>query len=233
MWQLGRNASASTRRKAGRCTAALAGLALARRSMQQRGEDREHHDDNAGPGGGRRGPGRRRTVDPGEGPGHASRRPASSSAATPRTTSWPWIATASCSPTARPPSATSRPAAADLAAPRESVSTSAAAVTTAQSDVASAQKELADAQAALASANAAAAGASTSATPAPPSTHDDAGPAGDDQPGQAGRGRLRQDLGGHHRRHPARPGDGLVQLRCPGARDRMAEAARRRGLPHG
>ena len=121
----------------------------------------------------------------------------------------------------------------DLASPRESVSTSATALQTAQSEVASAQKELADAQAALASATGGCVRRIHERDCTAIDDHDDPRPSGDHQPAQAGRGRLRQDLGGHHGLHPARPGDGVVQLSCPGTRDRMAEAAGRRGLPHG
>ena len=53
MWQLGRNVSASTRRQARRCAAALAGVVLSGRGMQQRLEHRGHHDDLGRPGGGR------------------------------------------------------------------------------------------------------------------------------------------------------------------------------------
>ena len=120
----------------------------------------------------------------------------------------------------------------DLASPKDAVSTSATAVQTAQTDVASAQKELADAAGCAGEREGGCGRCVDERDGTRTVDHDDPCPSGDHQPGQAGRGRLRQDLGGHHGVHPARPGDGVVQLSCPGARDRMAEPPGRRGLPH-
>ena len=120
---------------------------------------------------------------------------------------------------------------ADLAAPRESVATAANAVTTAKEDVVSAEQELAAAQAALADARSVASSVPTSRDHGCATDHHDAGAGGHDHPGAAGRGGSGHHVVGHHRRHPADAGHRRVQLRRVRPRDRLAEAALRRGLP--
>ena len=169
MWQLGRDTPAPARRKAGRCTAALAGVALVAGACSS---------------GTKTASTTTTTLDPvaaAEARVAAAQSTLAKAQDTVTSTSKQFCSDAKDYVVAldrygklftdsKATVGDVKAGGTDLASPRESVSTSAAAVQTAQSDVASAQKELADAEAALASANAAAAGASTSATPAPPST---------------------------------------------------------------
>ena len=121
---------------------------------------------------------------------------------------------------------------ADLAAPCGSVATAASAVTTAKEDVVSAEQELAAAAGRVGRRQVRRLQRADERDHSSARDHHDAGAGRHDHPGAAGRGGSRLDVIGHHGRHPADAGHGRVQLRRVRPRDRLAEAALRRRLPH-